>query len=100
MDSFFWDTPAPPKHPEKARVDHWPSIRCPSLFIEGTRDSLCDLDLLRSSLPSLGGPSTLMPLEGGDHSFKVPKAMNPDPDAIHGEVIQRITRWMESLPGE
>lgn len=84
----------PPKQPDKARTDHWPKIHCPSLFIEGTRDSLCDLDLLKACLPRLGGPSTLITLDGGDHSFKVPKSKNPDPDAIHAAVIPKITDWI------
>lgn len=88
----------PPKQPEKARTDHWPQIQCPSLFIEGTRDSLCDLDLLRKTRPLLGGPSTLITLEGGDHSFKVPKIINPDPDALHRDVIRGITEWIGILP--
>lgn len=88
----------PPKQPEKARTDHWLTIRCPSLFIEGTRDSLCDLDHLRNALPKLGGPSTLVTLEGGDHSFKVPKTKQPYPDAIHRDVIQSITQWISSSP--
>lgn len=88
----------PPKQPEKARIDHWPNIRCPSLFIEGTRDSLCDLDLLRSALPKLRGPSTLITVEGGDHSFKAPKSMHSDPDAVYGHVIQEINGWIGSLP--
>ena len=88
----------PPKQPAKARTDHWPNIRCPSLFFEGTRDSLCDLDLLRTALPTLGGPFTLIPVEGGDHSFKVPKSTSSAPDTIHGAVIREITDWIGSLP--
>lgn len=88
----------PPKQPEKARTDHWPQIQCPSLFIEGTRDSLCDLDRLRKTRSLLGGPSTLITLEGGDHSFKVPKIINPDPDALHRDVIRGITEWIGTLP--
>lgn len=97
---FFLGYPLhPPKQPEKARIDHWPQIPCPSLFVEGTRDSLCDLDLLRSSLPRLGGPSTLITLDGGDHSFKRPKTENDDSDATHHKVIQEVTSWIQEISG-
>ncbi len=90
----------PPKQPEKARTDHWPQIGCPSLFIEGTRDSLCDLDLLHQNLSKLKGPSTLMTVEGGDHSFKTPKSLRTDPDTIHLEVIEKIRQWINDHPCE
>src|SRR5881409_384740 len=36
----------PAGRPEALRADHLPSIAVPMLFVEGTRDTLCDLDRL------------------------------------------------------
>ena len=33
----------PAKQTNKTRTEHWPDIHCPTLFLQGTRDSLCDL---------------------------------------------------------
>jgi predicted alpha/beta-hydrolase family hydrolase len=61
----------PPNNGERLRAEHLSRIRCPMLFIEGTRDPLCDLTLLDSVLSRLGAPTTLHTIEGGDHSFNV-----------------------------
>ncbi|HEX2026964.1 MAG TPA: alpha/beta family hydrolase [Nitriliruptorales bacterium] len=61
---------APGRH-DRLRVNHWPHVTVPCLFLQGTRDPLCDLDLLRAHLPDLGGPATLHVVEGGDHSLAV-----------------------------
>lgn len=68
----------PPGRPESLRVAHWPAINVPCLFLQGTEDPFCDLDLLRRHLPELGGPATLHVVDGGDHSLQVRGAKAPD----------------------
>lgn len=68
----------PPGRPESLRVAHWPAISVPCLFLQGTQDPFCDLDLLRRHLPELGGPATLHVVDGGDHSLQVRGARAPD----------------------
>lgn len=46
----------------------------PMLFFAGTRDTLCDLNFLKPVLDRLQAPWDLEVIEGGDHSFKVPKS--------------------------
>jgi hypothetical protein len=69
----------------------------PALFLEITRDSLCDLALLESSLPSLAGSATLMIIEGGDHSFKVPKTQNQSQEAVFEDMMDAKLRLMRPL---
>ena len=90
----------PPKQPEKARTEHWPAIHCPTLFLEGTRDSLCDLALLESALPLLAGPAKLKIIKGGDHSFKVPKAQNQSQESVFEDVTATIRDWVGRLNDE
>lgn len=84
------------------RVEHWPDIAVPCLFLEGTNDPFCDLDLLRVHLPRLGGPATLHVVEGGDHSLKVTGAGAPDGKARSEKVVAAglasvIEPWAETL---
>jgi len=88
----------PPKQPDKIRTEHWPAIHCPTLFLEGTRDTLCDLSQLNASLPKLGGHVDLTVIEGGDHSFKVPKSLGQDQDAVYADMVQSILGWINQLP--
>lgn len=92
----------PPGKPDRLRVDHWPDIGVPSLFLQGTRDSFCDLDLLRPSLRKLPRRATLEVVEGGDHSLEVTAKASPDgrrraaPEVIHS-LAPAIARWMGSI---
>ena len=48
-------------------------LRTPILFVQGTRDSLCPLDLLESVRKEMSPPNFLYVVEGGDHSLIVRK---------------------------
>lgn len=84
----------PPNYPEKRRTDHWPHIRCPMLFIQGTRDTLCDLDLLKTALKQMQAPVTLRVIEGGDHSFNVLKRLARSEQQVHEEIVDVISHWL------
>lgn len=91
-----------PLHPanrhEKLRTHHLSMIRCPMLFIQGTRDALCNLDLLRASLNQLQVPvpAKLHVIEGADHSFNVLKALSRSQLEVQDEIIQVIADWLAS----
>jgi uncharacterized protein len=61
----------PPGRPERIRDAHLYEIRVPMLFLEGTRDPFATTDLLAAVIAKLGKRATLIPIEGGDHSFNV-----------------------------
>jgi uncharacterized protein len=44
----------------------------PMLFMQGTRDTFAQPDLLATVLARLGPRAELVAVEGGDHSFRVP----------------------------
>ena len=48
-------------------------LQTPILFVQGTRDPLCPLDLLESVRPQMTAPNFLHLVEGGDHSLLVRK---------------------------
>ena len=48
-------------------------LRTPILFVQGTRDNLCPLDLLESVRKKMTAPSRLHVVSGGDHSLVVSK---------------------------
>ncbi len=62
----------PAGKPSIERADHLKNIETPMLFLQGTRDSLAEWNLITTvtgSLPS----ATLIKLDGADHSFKAGK---------------------------
>lgn len=84
----------PAGKPPSLRTDHWPRIRCPMLFIQGTRDRLCDLQRLRAALHGLEVPATLHVIEGADHSFKVLKRLGRGDMDVWAEIVAVTTAWM------
>lgn len=86
-----------PGKTDKLRTAPLLGLQLPTLLISGSRDRLCDLDLLRNTLAGAQCSWQLDVIEGGDHSFKVPKAMHRSLDDIHAWIIQRSLDWLETL---
>jgi predicted alpha/beta-hydrolase family hydrolase len=61
----------PPGKPERIRDEHLYRIDVPMLFLQGTSDPFATPDLLREVVEKLGDRATLVPFEGGGHSFEV-----------------------------
>jgi len=51
----------PPGSPDRtaARTSHWPSITCPVLLLSGESDPFARIELLRKTVPLLGGRAEL-----------------------------------------
>jgi uncharacterized protein len=48
-------------------------LALPAMFVQGTRDPLCPLDLLEDVRGRMSAPTSLHVVEGGDHSLLVAK---------------------------
>ncbi len=88
-----------PLHPagskEKLRDAHLYKIAIPMLFFAGTRDPLCDLTLLKSVLKKLAHPWDLYTIEGGDHSFHVPKSSGLKEEEIFSSIVNKTLKWLQ-----
>jgi uncharacterized protein len=67
-------------------------VPVPMLFLQGTRDALADLDLLRPVIDRLGDRATLRVIEDADHSFDVRKRSGRTPDEVIAEICEAIGR--------
>jgi predicted alpha/beta-hydrolase family hydrolase len=88
----------PPGRPEELRVKHLPDIRSPMLFVQSSRDAFGTPGELRPILAKLEAPAELHVVEGGDHSFKVPKRTGIPQDAVYEAILDRIERWLRETP--
>src|SRR5438552_387302 len=66
------------------------ALATPVLFVQGTRDSLCPLDLLESVRAQMTAPNFLHLVEGGDHSLMVTKRQLAASGETQDQVEQRI----------
>ncbi|HYS49805.1 MAG TPA: alpha/beta fold hydrolase [Xanthobacteraceae bacterium] len=84
----------PPGKPDQLRTKHWPAIEAPMLFIQGSRDAFGTPDELRPIIQRLKIPIDLYVVEGGDHSFKVPKRAGIAQEDVYRAMLDRIEQWM------
>jgi hypothetical protein len=87
----------PPGRPEQFRAEHLTRIRQPMLIVQGSRDAFGTPEELRAALVPLGATATLQVVEGGDHSFKVPKRGPITQEEVLERVQDEIARWMRRL---
>ena len=65
-------------------------LRTPILFVQGTRDVLCPLDLLEQVRSEMKTENVLHVVEGGDHSLQVLKRQLAATGGTQEEVDQKI----------
>jgi len=86
----------PPGKPEQLRDQHLKDIRAPMLFVQGTRDAFGTPDELQEVIKRLRLPATLHIIEGGDHSFKVPRSAGLSQEKVYESVMDEIVNWVSS----
>lgn len=85
------------KKPSTERAEHLGGVAIPMLFLQGTRDGLADLGLLKPVVAALGAKATLHEVEGGDHSFAVLKKSGRSNEEALAEVLDTLTAWIDQL---
>jgi uncharacterized protein len=88
-----------PGKPSNERGEHLVKVRLPMLFLQGTRDNLADLTLLRPLCDLLQtlGKVRLHIIEGGDHSFHVPKKSGRTAEDVLEELGDVVADWASHL---
>jgi predicted alpha/beta-hydrolase family hydrolase len=91
---FFAFPLHPAGKPSVTRADHLSDVDIPMLFLQGSRDALAVLDLLRPVVARLGARATLTLAEDADHAFHVPaKTGRRDVDVL-AELLDAAAAWM------
>ena len=83
--------------PNIRRAEHLQAVTTPMLFLQGTRDDLCDLALLRPVLSGLSPPPRLHVVEGADHSFHVLKRGGRTDSDVLAELASTIADFAGGL---
>lgn len=87
----------PPNRPSTKRAEHLPKVPQPMLFLQGTRDTLADLNLLRPVCDQLGLGVTLHVIDTADHSFHVLKSSGKSDAATLTELAQTTAAWADQI---
>jgi uncharacterized protein len=85
----------PAGRPSDERAAHLFEVQVPMLFLQGTRDQLADLRLLRTVVGKLGARASLRLFEDADHSFHVPARTGRKDTEVMAEMAQALADWIE-----
>ncbi len=77
----------PPGKPDKLRIEHFPRLSVPCLFVSGTRDPFGTPEELEHHTAAIAGPVTHVWIEGGRHDLKGKDA----------HVAATVSDWLRSL---
>jgi hypothetical protein len=80
--------------PSADRGHHLFDINLPMLFLQGSRDALADLKLLKPLCARLGKKVELFVIDGGDHSFHLLKSSGRSDDQALDEAARKTTSWI------
>ena len=74
------------------------AMRTPVLFVQGTRDALCPIELLQNVRREMAAPNELVVVEGGDHSLLVSKtqlkANGETQEAVEERIVHAIGEFV------
>ena len=87
----------PPGRPDKLRDEHLKEIRAPMLFCQGSRDAFGTEAEIRATIRKHRLPASIFAIEGGDHSFKVPKSAGLSQQEVYESVMNQVEAWIRAL---
>jgi len=87
----------PAGRPSDARAKHLGDVAVPMLFVQGTRDTLAELALLRPVVASLGPRATLALVDDADHAFHVRASSGRDDARALATMLDTVADWIGAV---
>jgi predicted alpha/beta-hydrolase family hydrolase len=87
----------PPGQPSDERAQHLFEVKIPMLFLQGTRDALADIHLMRQLAERLGQRATLKLFADADHSFHVSARTGRKDTDMRSEMLDALAGWVETV---
>lgn len=92
---FFAFPLHPAGKPSTDRAKHLADVTLPMLFLQGERDALAELELLRPVVEKLGARATLALFADADHSFHVPAKTGHKDAEVLADILDKAADWMK-----
>lgn len=87
----------PAGKPSDERAEHLSDVKIPMLFLQGTRDALADVKLLKPVIKRLGARASLELFEDADHSFHVPARSGRKDAEVRRAMLDAFAEWTLSM---
>jgi predicted alpha/beta-hydrolase family hydrolase len=95
---FFGFPLHPPGRDSTERAEHLFKVNIPMLFLQGSRDKLANLDLLKPIVLKLDNKAELDIIEGADHSFHLLKSSGKSDEDALKYIAKKVRDWVVKLP--
>lgn len=95
---FFGFPLHPPGKPSIERAAHLTQVGLPMLFLQGTRDKLAELDLVRQVTDGLELRAHLHVVQGADHAFEVLVRSGRQNAQVLQELLDSAAAWITKTP--
>ena len=79
------------------RAEHLARVDVPMLFLQGTRDELAELGLVRGVVQTLEPLATLAVFEDADHSFHVRAKSGSNDAAVREAMLDAFASWLARI---
>jgi predicted alpha/beta-hydrolase family hydrolase len=89
----------PPGKATQLRVEHFPRLGMPALFVSGTRDAFGSPEELKRATKKIRGAVSFHWIETGDHGFKPLKSSGQTVNAVLADVASTVVTFVTGLPG-
>lgn len=86
----------PPGKADRPRVEHFPRLRVPCLFVHGTRDPFGTPDELRAAAKEIRGRVSWHWIDTADHGFKPLKSSGLTPAEVLAGAAAAVVDFVES----
>jgi len=83
--------------PDQPRVEHFPRLTMPVLFVSGTRDALAARDALTKASKAIPGAVTFAWIDDADHGYRVPKRTGLTATDVAATVAKVSAEWVTGL---
>lgn len=80
--------------PSDERAAHLASVAIPMLFLQGTKDQLAELGLLRRAIAKLEDRASLELIDEADHAFHVPARTGRKDAEVLAAILDTAAEWI------
>lgn len=87
----------PPRKTSEQRISSIISVKLPTLFVSGTNDAMCQVDLMENALKRLACDWSIHWVQGGDHGLLLKGKKNQNMEEIFQGICERVLLWAQSV---
>lgn len=85
--------------PSDERAQHLSDVGCPTLFLQGTRDELAEVERMQPVVQRLGERATLILFDDADHAFHVRARSGRTDAGTLAAMVEATVAWVQAQVG-